>query len=410
VRKALTLVGVAAGAAVAGVATTLAVAWWTALPIVFVTAGWLAAAAVWLLAGRALPGCSRPLRVLGLVGLSAVLATGLIPLDDPAQPPATPPGAGRWTLPDGGWLTYGVVHAPPTAATRTPVVVLHGGPGVPDLAGFLTALTPLAADGHDIGAYAQRGSGGSSRLADPRGYTTDSAVDDLEQVRSRIGAQRLILVGHSYGAFLAAAYLAVHPDRVEKVIFSSPGDLSTAGLGGRPQTRLGVRQLLKLYALLAPPRALLTYALVQVNPAAAHALADDREMDARQDRVYAATLPAMHCRGRGGPPLHGLGFYANQVPQSLRSPATPDVRQALTGLRIPALIVKGQCDYLDWRSATQYLDTLPDSTLCYLPGAGHDSYLDRPDLFVAALRAFLAGTAVPGTLNDLHQPPRDYQR
>ncbi len=82
-------------------------------------------------------------------------------------------------------------------------------------------------------------------------------------------------------------------------------------------------QQLKLYALVASPRALLIYALVQVNPAAAHALAGDREVDARQDRLFAAASPALHCAGHTSPVLHGVGFYANQVPQSMRRPASP---------------------------------------------------------------------------------------
>jgi proline iminopeptidase len=196
---------------------------------------------------------------------------------------------------------------------------------------------------------------------------------------------------------------------VEKVVFSSPGDLDEAGLGGRPQSRLDVRKRFRLYGLLAPPRALLTYALVQVNPAAAHAFADDPEVDARQDRVYAASLPGLHCAGRTLLPLHGLGFYANQVPQSLQHDLEPDVRHALRGTRTPALVLKGQCDYLDWPSSTDYLDTFSDGVLSYLADAGHEAYMDRPELYVQAVRAFLAGAPVPGTLADPRRVPDDYQ-
>jgi proline iminopeptidase len=94
----------------------------------------------------------------------------------------------------------------------------------------------------------------------------------------------------------------------------------------------------------------------------------------------------------------------------MRRPAAPDVREALRETHVPALVIKGQCDYLDWRSATLYLDTFSNSTLSYLPGAGHDSYLDRPDLYRPAVRCFLAGVPVPGTLSDPRQPPTDYQR
>jgi proline iminopeptidase len=406
--RVLLLIAAGVGAAVAGMVATILVAWTVATPVLFLGAGIVTAIALWLLVGRALTA-SRPWLASGGIVVAAVLLSVLVPLGDPVVAPPLPPGAGRWSLPDGGSIAYGVVRADADASKRTPIVVLHGGPGVPDTAGFLDALAPLAADGYDIWAYDQRGTGLSSRLSDPSGYTTQRAVDDLEQVRLHVGAPRLLLIGHSYGAYLAAAYVAAHGSRVEKVVFSSPGDLDEAGLGGRPQSRLNVGQRLRLYSLLVAPRALLTYALVQVNPAAAHSFVGDAEVDARQDRAYEAGLPALHCAGRALRPLYGLGFYASQVPQSFRQPATPDVRSALTGTRPRGLIIKGQCDYLDWQSAVDYVDTFPGSALSYLPGAGHETYMDRPDAYVQAVRSFLAGTEVPGALANPRQVPEDYQ-
>jgi proline iminopeptidase len=107
-------------------------------------------------------------------------------------------------------------------ARLTPVVVLHGGPGIPDLAGDAAFFGPLTALGYDVHLYEQLGAGGSARLADPTGYGIDRDVDDLEQVRVILGADRMILLGHSYGATLAAHYLAAHPDRVDRLVLSSP--------------------------------------------------------------------------------------------------------------------------------------------------------------------------------------------
>jgi proline iminopeptidase len=270
-------------------------------------------------------------------------------------------------------------------------------------------LGPLAEAGHDVWAYDQRGTGRSSRLTDPHGYTTALGVADLEHVHERIGAERLILVGHSYGAYLAAAYIAEHPDRVERAVFLSPGDLRNDGTHASPQDRLTTAERVQLYRLLVSPRALLAYALVQVDPVAARALAGDREVDARQDRVYAAALPGLHCRGRTGPALHGMGFYAATVPQSWRRPAEPDVAAQLRRSDLPVLVVKGQCDYLDWESATDYLRSFPDSRLLYLPGAGHDVQVDEPERVREAVEDFVAGRTVRGTLDDPMHAPTGFQ-
>jgi proline iminopeptidase len=411
--RALTWLGALGGCLLAWWAGTLTAAAVTAEPAWFLGVGTLAAVALWLLACRVLLRTDAPrrraaARLAGVLVVAATLVGVLLPMDDPRRAPRSPPGAGTWVLEDGSGLAFGVVRGD-GGAEETPVLALHGGPGVPDTAGLLDALGPLAADGHDVWGYDQRGTGRSTRLADPSGYTTALAVADLEQVRRRIGAERVVLVGHSYGAYLAAAYTAEHPDRVERAVFLSPGGLEEHGVGGRPQARLTPAQRWQVYRLLLGPRALLAYALVQVDPAAAHAFADDPELDARQDRVYAATLPALHCPGRTGPALHGLGFYAGQVPQSWQRPPEPDARARLEDTEVPALVVKGQCDYLGWETATGYLDAFDDSRLVYLDGAGHDVHVDAPVRVVEAVRSFVHGRPVPGTMTDPRRPPAGYQ-
>jgi len=386
----------------AGLAACLAAAAAVRQPTVFLIAGCVTATAIWLLgvagvrrrhAAKAAPRGGVVASVLAAVALGALVAGLLVPLGDPREEPAAPPGAGQWTLTDGTRLAYGVIHTNPSAgrAALPPVVVLHGGPGVPDLAGMLTALRPLAAAGHDVYAYAQLGAGSSSRLSNPSGYTVQRAVADLEQIRRQISAPRILVLGHSYGGYLAAAYLTAHPDRVAGVVFSSPGDLRDGLSGAALQSRLSLREKLATYRLLVRPRALLAYGLTQVDPASAHAFAGDAELDARMDRVYAATEPATHCPGVRGPVLHGLGFYANQVPQSATAPPAPVLRQALRGIDVSALVITGECDYLPRSASDGYLQVLPQSQVVRLQGAGHDAYFDRPTAYADAVKTFLHG-------------------
>jgi proline iminopeptidase len=174
--------------------------------------------------------------------------------------------------------------------------------------------------------------------------------------------------------------------------------------------RLGIQQKLAVYALLLQPRALLAYALLQVNPRAAYAFAGDAEMDARFDRVYNRTRPALHCVGKPpGPQLHGLGFYAHYYPQSPASPPHPDFLPVLAEQTIPALVIKGRCDYLSWSSAMAYRRALPNARLVYLPGAGHNVYQDEPDQFMAQVRAFLLDQPLPDLPYEEQLPPDDYE-
>ena len=84
------------------------------------------------------------------------------------------------------------------------------------------------------------------------------------------------------------------------------------------------------------PEAYKTGSELQVNPEAAYAFATDAEMDARFDRVYNRTRPALHCQSKPpGPELHGLGFYAHYYPQSATSPPYAESLSALTGRLVP---------------------------------------------------------------------------
>jgi proline iminopeptidase len=281
------------------------------------------------------------------------------------------------------------------------------------MAGDAAYFGQLAGDGYDVWVYDQVGTGRSSRLADPRRYDIAREVADLEAIRGRIGADRMVLIGHSWGGQVAASYLAAHPAHVARVVFSSPGALAPAlddGSGGRLRTRLPFGQQLGLYRLLSRPRVLLAYTLLQVNPRAAHAFAGDAETDARLDRVDNQTRPALHCRGApAGPALHGLGFYSYQFPQSAAARPWADPRPRLVGLATPALVVKGACDYLSWSSGLAYRQALPNAELVYLPQAGHNAYQDQPAAYLATVRAFLTGRSLPVPARTTGEVPADYE-
>jgi proline iminopeptidase len=291
------------------------------------------------------------------------------------------------------------------------VVFLHGGPGVADLAGDAAYFGQLARDSFDVWVYDQLGVGRSARLHDPRGYRVGRDAADLEAIRQRIGAKRLILIGYSYGATLAA-YLAQHPDQVAKVVFSSPGPIRWPGapVGGGLFAGLDPSRRRHLYAAAAQPRVLLAWLLLQVNPAAAHALVGDRELDRRFDLLSNLAAPGLFCDSRAPrPPRGGLGAYANLVPQALRAPAGPDPRPALGRLRMPALIIKGSCDYLPWSNALDYRAAVPGAQLVYLRGAGHQAYGDQPASYLALVRALLQGKQLPIAPYAGDAVPGDYQ-
>lgn len=415
----LLLAGVALLGIVAGVASLFVTAAVTSQPPLFLLAGLIGFSAVWLfgtlVVTRGAPIAHRRRARPGLVASGIVLiavlfaVAALRPLGDPRLPPAAVLEQASWDLSTGSRIAY--VRVPAEGVARPePVIVLHGGPGVPDLQGDSDYFGALARDGFDVFVYAQVGSGRSTRLDDPRGYSLERDVADLEEIRQAIGAEQVILIGHSYGGMLAAAYAALHPGHVARMALISPADPAPAAGGASMLVRLDLRQKLGVYTLLLTPRPLLAYGLLQINPEAAHAFAGDAEMDARQDRVYNRTRPALHCRDKPpGPALHGLGFYANQYPQAATHPPHVDFLSDLARQRVPALIIKGRCDYLSWSSAVAYRDALSQPPLIYIEEAGHNVYQDAPERTTSLLRAFLLDRPLPEAPYTGGDPPPNYE-
>jgi proline iminopeptidase len=404
------------GSTVCGLAALVAAAAVTSVPLLFLAAGLATFVATnlgfVLLLTRRWPDRQR-VRRLGTpastaTGITVFVLTVLVAPGDPAIPPTRAPGQTSVSLPTGSRIAFTRVPAA-RPVYNEPIIFLHGGPGTPDLAGDTTYFGQLARSGFDVYLYAQVGSGASERLDDPRRYTLYRHVADLEAFRRHIGADKVVLIGHSYGAVLAASYIADHPTHVVKAVYSSPGELDPSAGGAAMVGRLDLASKARAYAYLLRPRDLLAYTLIQVNPEAAHAFADDQDMDGRFDAHYNRVRSALRCNGRTAPELHGLGAYANAYPQSAARASVRDRRLAFARARIPGIVIKGSCDYLSWSSALSYVDALPTPLLVYLRQAGHNAYQDKPSTYLATIRAFLTDRPLPLRLHRGRHAPRDFE-
>ncbi len=166
-----------------------------------------------------------------------------VPLDRGPGGPETAPEAR---------LTLRVAVPRGARPPRGYLVVLTGGPGQPGLpfAARLRARLRTASAGYGLVLLDQRGTGagalrcpslqrsvGSSdvavgapgsveacarRLGSRRsGFTTNATVGDLDDLRRALGADKLSLLGISYGSFVAQRYALVHPERVRRLVLDS---------------------------------------------------------------------------------------------------------------------------------------------------------------------------------------------
>ncbi|QOR64624.1 proline iminopeptidase-family hydrolase [Cytobacillus suaedae] len=106
-----------------------------------------------------------------------------------------------------------------TNTGKTPVIVLHGGPGSSHYS--LQGLRILSED-RPVIFYDQLGCGKSDRPTDTSLWTLDRFVEELGQIRKVLNLEEFHILGHSWGTTLAAAYYLQKPEGVKSIIFSSP--------------------------------------------------------------------------------------------------------------------------------------------------------------------------------------------
>ena len=92
-----------------------------------------------------------------------------------------------------------------------PVVFLHGGPGAGVSPYHRRFFDPAR---YRIVLFDQRGAGKSTPRGELRDNTTAHLVHDIEAIRMRLGIDRWLVFGGSWGSTLALAYAQAHPTRV----------------------------------------------------------------------------------------------------------------------------------------------------------------------------------------------------
>ncbi|MFI0976848.1 alpha/beta fold hydrolase [Streptomyces sp. NPDC021093] len=262
------------------------------------------------------------------------------------------------------------------------VVLCHGGPGIWD------TLEDVAALLHDAGAstvhrWDQRGCGRSERSGP---YTVERHVADLDAVRAHFGLDRMVLLGHSWGARLALHYALRHPDRVAALVHVS-------GTGIDPDASWHPDYRRDLYAGIGEglPR------WRELTDQSTRTDAEEREVCvlrwsadfAGQDRERARALAE-----RMATPWRGVNFESNRaLGAELRDQDLAQLRAECEKLTVPTLIVDGALDIRPRTAVDSLARALPDVVRTVLPEAGHLPWAEDPAGFREAVSRFLLTSA-----------------
>jgi pimeloyl-ACP methyl ester carboxylesterase len=106
----------------------------------------------------------------------------------------------------------------PVLREKPTLLLLHGGPGF-DHAGFKPFFTQLA-DIAQVVYYDHRGHGRSDRRPAEE-WTLDTFADDVVRLCDALGIVKPIVLGQSFGGFVAQRYIERHPAHASKIVLSS---------------------------------------------------------------------------------------------------------------------------------------------------------------------------------------------
>jgi proline iminopeptidase len=135
------------------------------------------------------------------------------------HPPTEPHDHGMLDVGDGN-LVYWEVRGNPDGK---PAAIVHGGPGSSLVGSTGRSFDP---ERYRIVLFDQRGCGRSTPHAsdpsvDMSVNTTEHLLADMELLRVRLGIQRWLLFGGSWGSTLILAYAERHPERVSEILIQS---------------------------------------------------------------------------------------------------------------------------------------------------------------------------------------------
>ena len=278
------------------------------------------------------------------------------------------PGTHHVTL-NGAALVYHVHGSGPV------LIALAGGPGF-----SWHYLRMPEVEAHATLVYLELvGTGASARLP-PAEYGRARDVADVEALRVHLGLDRIGLLGHSAGGFVAQQYAITHPTRVSHLVLYDTSPTNGPELGLSMQTELAAR---------------MHHAWAMTAAAALDAMFS-RPVTDEEAAALGRELMPLYVYDHEANPALAASILANSqlsVARLQQAPHVPfDFRPQLAELRIPALVIVGARDFICAPRLAAMI-AIPGAQHVVLPRSGHFGHVEEPAAFAAAVAAFLRSPA-----------------
>jgi L-proline amide hydrolase len=281
-----------------------------------------------------------------------------------------------------GWQTWYRVTGD-LETGKTPLVVLHGGPGAAH--NYTLSIAGIAAQGRAVVHYDQLGIGNSTHLPE-RGadfWTVQLFLDELDNLLAALGiAGRYHVLGQSWGGMLAAEHAVRRPPGLRGlVIANSPASMhlwlseanrlrdelpaevqrtllahEAAGTTDRPDYKaaedvFNARHVCRIVP--NPPEVAETFALIDADPTVYHTMNGPNE-------------------------FHVVGTLKDWT-----------VIERLDRITAPTLLVSGRYDEATEATVQPYADRIPDVRWTIFENSSHMPHVEEEASYLRLVGAFL---------------------
>ena len=273
----------------------------------------------------------------------------------------------------GGPVWYKVVGT----GDGIPVIALHGGPGGTSCGYSL--LEPLG-DQRPVIRYDQLGTGRSGRPSDLSLWETERFVKALDVVLEELGADKYHLLGHSWGASLAGAYVtSAGTDRIASVIFSSPLISTPMWIADANLLRQDLPE--DVQAVLTTHEEAGTTDSEEYQEAS----------EVFYDRHVSRGEPQEPMEDCSDAPWNSLIYNYMWGPTEFHATgnlADFDITDKLGGIDVPVLYITGEFDEARPETVARFQQLTPGSQFVVIKGVAHASLSRAPDTYRRTIEKF----------------------
>ena len=283
-------------------------------------------------------------------------------LIDGCQSNKLKPGEGYINV-TGGKVWYKIVGS----GDKTPLLLLHGGPGVPSY--YLNPMASLS-DERPVIFIDQLGCGRSDRITDTSLMTIESYVNQLKQIHDALGLKDYYLFGHSWGTILAVEYYFAHPEGLKALILSGPAldiprwskdaDTLIATLPDTIQTAIRENEKNGTYD----------------SPQYGQAVDYYYKLYLARKQPWSSDLDSAFSKIGENVYMHMDGPSEFTLTGNLRD---YDATGKLGKIDVPTLFIGGEFDEARPSTVKYYASLVPNSKVEIIPDAGHLSMQDNPE-------------------------------